>query len=393
MLASFDDISPRQLVERLHHSLLNRIWGGVLLVSVLSFPASIILWMDVGFQTEIAFHMLCVLLGVVMVSCRKMLSLQFKSMALILSCFVVGWFGFAGFGLLGAEWFYVVLGITIGGMILPKRVMFFVWGVALSMILIFMQGYASGYFTLSHDIGLYHQQYEPWILLMMASVLLPAFVIQQQRMNQDALYTLYGEVKRQRDIIAKQMYFDELTELPARHLALDRLDMEIRRLNRSSQMSAVMFLDLDGFKAANDTYGHAAGDRVLCVVSRRMSDALREEDTIARYGGDEFLVILHNVADEKSALSVAQRLIKKIEEPVDFEGQQVLVSASIGVRVFDRTNYESKEILIIQADDAMYQAKNKGKGCAVAFAVPATIKTPSLLEACVHTPEFPEGRN
>ena len=69
------------------------------------------------------------------------------------------------------------------------------------------------------------------------------------------------------------------------------------------------------------------------------------------------------------------------------------MSASIGVRVFDRTNYESKEILIIQADDAMYQAKNKGKGCAVAFAVPATIKTPSLLEACVHTPEFPEGRN
>ena len=114
-------------------------------------------------------------------------------------------------------------------------------------------------------------------------------------------------------------------------------------------------------------HGHAAGDAVLQAVSARLKKCLRTDDTVARYAGDEFVVILNNVGEEAHALEVARRLLREIERPVVYEEALIHVSASIGVRMFSHGESVTAEVLIIEADEAMYRAKQAGKGRAIVY--------------------------
>ncbi len=158
-----------------------------------------------------------------------------------------------------------------------------------------------------------------------------------------------------------QATHDPLTGLPNRNLLQDRLNQAMGGSRRSGRQVAVAFVDLDNFKIINDSLGHAVGDRLLQVMARRLSRSLREVDTVARYGGDEFVLILADQASVRDLAQTLERIQECIAEPVVLDGHDLRVGASIGVTVYP---HDGKDFatLLSQADAAMYHAKAGGKG-------------------------------
>ena len=156
-------------------------------------------------------------------------------------------------------------------------------------------------------------------------------------------------------------FYDPLTQLPNRMLFKDRLTHAIDVCKRHQKQGAVFFIDLDRFKHVNDTLGHAAGDKLLVDVSRRISSCVRATDTVARLGGDEFTVILVDLDHEHNAITVANKIIDFVSEPIDIDGQQANVGASIGIAVFPDDG-DSYDTITKYADVAMYQSKESGRG-------------------------------
>ena len=156
-----------------------------------------------------------------------------------------------------------------------------------------------------------------------------------------------------------QATHDELTGLPNRYLYTDRMHQAVSLAQRTNQSFAVLLLDLDRFKEINDTLGHGLGDKVLKQLSARMQAGMRESDTIARIGGDEFSIILINV-DQASAESIAKKMVKLLEPILDIDGHTLTASASIGISIYPEHG-DNPELLLQHADVAMYHAKHNNK--------------------------------
>src|ERR1019366_7145753 len=166
--------------------------------------------------------------------------------------------------------------------------------------------------------------------------------------------------KRAEEQIEFHAYHDVLTNLPNRKLFTDRLTHSLSRARRSGKPLAVMFVDLDHFKSINDTLGHEAGDELLLEMSRRLRANIRDDDTVARLGGDEFTIILAELRHPEDAVSVAEKLIQAIEQPLTIAGNSIEVSASIGIALFPDDGADA-ESLLRNADSAMYRAKESGR--------------------------------
>jgi diguanylate cyclase (GGDEF)-like protein len=162
---------------------------------------------------------------------------------------------------------------------------------------------------------------------------------------------------------------DNLTGLPNLTLFNDRLEHGIAQAKRNRWMLAVMFLDLDNFKSINDTYGHQAGDVVLQTVAMRLKQHTRSEDTVSRYGGDEFLYLLTQLHEHKDIAMIAAKILRTIQAPCHVSVRDAIVDpsveASIGIAVFPRDG-DSAAVLIKKADEAMYGAKENKSGYAFA---------------------------
>ena len=167
--------------------------------------------------------------------------------------------------------------------------------------------------------------------------------------------------------LAARALRDPLTGLPNRDMLVDRLELALARRQRHGGEVAVLFCDLDGFKTVNDTLGHAAGDALLRDAGARLRDAVRSEDTVARYGGDEFVVLCEGLADERQALAIAEQVLLTLQSQSE---QQPAVPISIGVAVTSGTQ-ENVGTLLRRADDAMYGAKRRGGRRAQLFNSPA----------------------
>jgi diguanylate cyclase (GGDEF)-like protein/PAS domain S-box-containing protein len=155
-------------------------------------------------------------------------------------------------------------------------------------------------------------------------------------------------------------HYDQLTDLPNRVLLADRLSQAIMQCQRRNRSLAVAFLDLDGFKTVNDTYGHNVGDELLVIVSRRMNEALREGDTLARIGGDEFIAVMVDLGKIEDSEPVLEHLLKAASGPVTVGSAVMQVSASIGVTLCPQDGVDA-DLLIRHADQAMYVAKDAGR--------------------------------
>ncbi len=168
------------------------------------------------------------------------------------------------------------------------------------------------------------------------------------------------ERKAAEEKIKHMAHHDHLTDLPNRVLFMDRLDQAISLAKRSSSKVALLFLDLDGFKLVNDVMGHDMGDRLLQGVALRLNEIVRSSDTVARVGGDEFVLVLNNIGSMKDAALVAEKIIQALSEPFELSGGECRIGGSVGIAVFPDDS-EVPETLLKRADEAMYCAKQNGK--------------------------------
>jgi diguanylate cyclase (GGDEF)-like protein/PAS domain S-box-containing protein len=167
--------------------------------------------------------------------------------------------------------------------------------------------------------------------------------------------------KRMEAQLLQNAFYDGLTALPNRALFLDRLKQAVERSKRRIDYSfAVLFLDLDSFKEINDRLGHTTGDDLLVAIARRLESCLRSGDTVGRFSGDEFAVLLEEIRDVGDAINVAKRIQDTLGLPLTLNGNQIYTTASIGITI-NRGGFDQPEILLQNADAAMYLAKQKGK--------------------------------
>ncbi|MEW6563135.1 MAG: diguanylate cyclase [Pseudomonadota bacterium] len=175
-----------------------------------------------------------------------------------------------------------------------------------------------------------------------------------------AVFTDITEKKHASDLMWRQANYDHATDLPNRRLFFDRLEQEIKKCHRSQQSLALFFLDLDRFKEVNDTHGHDIGDKLLRQAALRINNCVRDTDTVARMGGDEFTVILSGLTETTRVRAVAQNILNALVQPFSIEGIEAEVSCSIGIALYP-LDAPDQDALIRRADAAMYAAKSEGR--------------------------------
>jgi len=206
------------------------------------------------------------------------------------------------------------------------------------------------------------------ICLSVSCLLVTAVIIQYEVINRH----LREELSRERSDFEHMARHDQLTGLPNRRHFMHQLELVARRASRTNTRFALLFFDLDKFKDVNDVHGHSAGDELLKQVAARLSARFRSTDSVARWGGDEFAMILENIGSEQEVRLLADILLEEITTPVSFGGLSLLVGASIGAAVYPDHSEDCEELLAL-ADKAMYHAKQNN----LAFRV--TPLKPSLM--------------
>ncbi len=213
-----------------------------------------------------------------------------------------------------------------------------------------------------------------------------------QQTNISAVYDKYGDIshfvclmsditeqKKALESIRFQAMHDNLTRLPNRTHFEAKAKDALKRAQQLNSMIAIFFIDLDGFKPINDTWGHAVGDKLLIALAERLSDMLRSTDTLARIGGDEFLILVDKLQRQQDVMQIGEQTLKQINSELDIDGVKLRVSASIGVSIYP-VHHDSIEQLIESADAAMYEAKHQGKNQLKLAKIPsAAPSTPALM--------------
>ena len=183
-----------------------------------------------------------------------------------------------------------------------------------------------------------------------------------------------NEIQAARDALGYQAQHDVLTGLPNRVLYMDRLNHAIEKATRTGDKLAVLFLDLDRFKQINDSLGHEVGDKIVTSLGERLFKVLRTEDTIARFGGDEFTILLEDITQISDVSEIASKIIQALDEPFNIDNHQMHLTLSAGISIYPDDG-ESAEILIRNADTAMYRAKDNGRNAYTFYSKEMTEKT------------------
>jgi diguanylate cyclase (GGDEF)-like protein len=213
------------------------------------------------------------------------------------------------------------------------------------LLLVFLAGINRLYFKLGETVG----------DLFVANRRLAALIGEKD--------ALLAELQRREEEIRQLAYYDLVTELPNRRMLMDRLSHDLAQGNRQGHSTAVLFLDLDKFKAVNDQFGHEAGDALLHEVGTRLSHCVRNSDTVSRLGGDEFVIVLAQIAHPDDAVSAAEKIINALSEPVTIAGQSLRVTTSIGIAIAPPSPRQDAAAVLARADLAMYAAKKAGRNC------------------------------
>jgi len=276
-----------------------------------------------------------------------------------------------GVGLMGASVTFLVLSNVVVAMLLSRRQVHVVFGLTVAVMLIAATGFVSGRFPLPYDPHLFPTSISSWVHSVLIVAVMTFVLIRGITDYRHALQEMTAQlieqnerIIQQKRLIEYQATHDELTGLPKMRWLRERLDVEVSRARREKTKVAVLFIDLDGFKQANDTHGHDAGDHLLRVISRRLSESIRAVDLAARMGGDEFIIVVCGLDNVDEAKQIAEKLRDVAGLEVPYNNRSIRVGASIGISVFPDDAQESEELITL-ADKAMYVEKREGRSLAV----------------------------
>lgn len=203
----------------------------------------------------------------------------------------------------------------------------------------------------------YKKTIAPIIITLFFLTVLAGLIMQSKKREK-----LFEQMLHSTSALTMMANNDALTNLPNRRLLEDRMAQALKEASRAQQMLAVLFLDLDYFKVVNDTHGHLVGDQLLKQAAGRLTALLRAEDTVARIGGDEFVVLLPKISDDKQLIATAEKVISELAKPFYIADLTLQLGVSIGIALYPAHD-DNPSKLIKYADDAMYVAKRLGRNC------------------------------
>lgn len=358
--ASPDNQATQASLQALRLRVIDRIWTGMAFLAAVGIPISVSRFLSTGWLRLYTIH-LCIGAAIIVANIfRKHLSFTAKITIIMALFWGIGLSGLFTIGLLGAGiWWLAVSGLIMSMMYSFRAGLVTILLAAIATVLA-SAGFIKGFLSLPIDANLYLLSPTSWITVIVAMCIMPIVVFQAITSLYSNTVILLQEIDAQKKEIQRLATHDQLTGIPTLSLAMDRLSQALLNIQRSEKKIALLFIDLDGFKAVNDNYGHAAGDFVLKEVARRCSGVMRADDTISRIGGDEFLAILLGISNPNDASMIAQKIISAVSVPFDYQSQHITIGASIGVAVSDELSKDA-DALVKTADEAMYRAKRSGK--------------------------------
>jgi len=347
-------------LSAVHARFVDKILQTWAIIALFAVPLSASRSLITGWKTVYSLHIFLGLGIVLLWLWRDKVSAEAKKIMICAVLFIIGVGGLFTFGIVtGGTLFMIFFNVSVG-LFYPPRIFLISSALSLLFFCIAAWGYITGHFKIMPNIEEYIVSPIPWITLIFVAFPLTSSFFYAFSAFSAEIETLIKQLQQERDLIEELANYDSLTGLPVHRLATECFGNSIHRAKRNKKMVALLFIDLDNFKTVNDTYGHAAGDECLKIVSRRIMKVTRAEDTCTRIGGDEFLVILSDLPNTKVASLTAKKIITVITEPINFQNTEFAVSASIGIAIYpmDGSDMESLKRL---ADQSMYKAKQSGK--------------------------------
>jgi diguanylate cyclase (GGDEF)-like protein len=362
-----DELNTTLSEMTVRDQLANQLWKGLFWLALIAPAASALRILMAGWRWTYGAHLGLALLVILVALNRRRLNVKLKIELAIAVPFCIGLAGLLTFGFYGPAVAWIASSCVAAAMFCRKGVVLAIIGMEMSTILIAALGFSQGFLVLHVDGNDFIAHFYNWLPVFFGTsvaVVSIAFGIatynESIRSLMRAIEMQHNEIARQRDLIVHQATHDALTGLPTLRLARDRLEMACSQARREQTIAAVLFMDLDGFKAANDSFGHEAGDHVLKIVADRLTASIRSCDTVARLGGDEFVVIMQKAGTRDDTRGVAVKLLKAIAEPIAYDDQVINIGASIGIAIFP-DHGTSAELVLKRADQAMYVVKRSGK--------------------------------
>jgi diguanylate cyclase (GGDEF)-like protein len=346
---------------------INRIYKGISFFGLFGVIASLSRIPSLGLQPTMLLHLISWLTCAFIFKRRDNISTIIKVKVLIICLFIVTLVGLFQYGLMGSYLVWALVSLILSEHFVNKKLTF---SLASTYVLVFiLSAYNFCYKGAIVDGGAdaYNSSIQTWMVVFFGVILISFVVLtvtsalnNEVKLLLSKLNVANVELSNKSKIIEYQANHDILTGLPTLKVANDRLDIALKLAKRNQSKAAVLFLDLDGFKNVNDTYGHEAGDYVLRDISNRISKITRESDTVCRIGGDEFLIILSCVENDSEIECFCTRLINEVGQDIHYKEFKLQVGVSIGVSIYPKHAKTSSE-LKKAADEAMYKVKREGK--------------------------------
>ncbi|HVS64836.1 MAG TPA: diguanylate cyclase [Thermoanaerobaculia bacterium] len=356
------NVDQDRLLDRLEQqrrSLLDGTWVALGLAFSVGLPMSLSRALVTGWLPVYSAQIAVAIVALVVIGLRKRLSYHCKLALLIGAMWTVGLLGMATMGLLGESmWWLFMSAILLLVFSTGRAAMAAVISIAV-VFLVAAFAFVGGFLTLPFDADGYSRQPTSWLAAAVSLVALTLAVVKTLGSYQERILDLLAELEEQRDKSLRLATYDHLSGLPTLRLFDARLDRAVSDALRAGEPVALLYVDLDDFKAINDSFGHSAGDRVLKEVAARMAKITRHADTVARIGGDEFGVIVTDAGNRESVASVASRILSAVRAPMLVDEAELVVDASIGIAFCPEHACDAPS-LRHAADQAMYRVKHPG---------------------------------
>ena len=360
-------INVKQRIETLEGRALNRILAGMFLLALAGAPISISRVLYTGWQATYAVHLIALCLVGALFFIGERLSNTVRAWLLFTMSFVVTVAGLLNYGVVGNGMLWFMITLMLALFFIGNRTAAIASVVLLVPFVISLYQFVYAGKPFPGDANIYLASLPSWGTAFFGAAIFVAFISVVVAYKRKQAHELIAEleqrnitIEQQKQQIEHRANHDPLTGLPTLRLADDRLEMAIRLAKREDRKAALLFLDLDGFKAVNDHHSHEAGDTVLREIANRLLATIRASDTACRIGGDEFLIIAGGIDNSDEVGRICTRLIKTIGAPLSVGDTEVTVGVSIGAAIYPDHATDGASMRR-KADVAMYRVKRTGK--------------------------------